>query len=64
MKYRSATPRCLRRSVRHSPWLPSFLAEIPPAANLFGGTIVLAAVFSHAGRDWNEGSTATHGLMR
>jgi drug/metabolite transporter (DMT)-like permease len=31
-------------------WL--FLAEIPPAANLAGGAIVLAAVFSHAGRDW------------
>lgn len=31
-------------------WL--FLAELPPAASLVGGTIVLAAVFAHAGRDW------------
>lgn len=30
-------------------WL--FLAEIPPAASLAGGVIVLGAVFAHAGRD-------------
>jgi drug/metabolite transporter (DMT)-like permease len=29
-----------------------FLAEIPPAASLAGGAVVLAAVFAHAGRDW------------
>ncbi|MHA6685269.1 DMT family transporter [Mesorhizobium sp. A556] len=29
-----------------------FLAEIPPAASMAGGGIVLAAVFVHAGRDW------------
>jgi len=29
-----------------------FLAEIPPAASLIGGAIVLCAVFAHAGRDW------------
>lgn len=28
-----------------------FLAEIPPAASMVGGAIVLAAVFAHAGRD-------------
>lgn len=31
-------------------WL--FLAEVPPAASLFGGLVVLAAVFVHAGSDW------------
>lgn len=31
-------------------WL--FLAEIPPAASLVGGAVVLTAVFAHAGRDW------------
>jgi drug/metabolite transporter (DMT)-like permease len=31
-------------------WL--FLSELPPAASLIGGIIVLAAVFAHAGRDW------------
>jgi drug/metabolite transporter (DMT)-like permease len=30
-----------------------FLAEIPPAASMIGGTIVLCAVFAHAGRDWH-----------
>lgn len=29
-----------------------FLAEIPPAASMIGGAIVLCAVFAHAGRDW------------
>ncbi|MEO5758629.1 MAG: DMT family transporter [Mesorhizobium sp.] len=29
-----------------------FLAEIPPAASMLGGAIVLCAVFAHAGRDW------------
>jgi drug/metabolite transporter (DMT)-like permease len=29
-----------------------FLVEIPPAASMAGGGIVLAAVFVHAGRDW------------
>ncbi|MET2827615.1 DMT family transporter [Mesorhizobium shangrilense] len=29
-----------------------FLAEIPPAASIIGGAIVLCAVFAHAGRDW------------
>ncbi|MBZ9795879.1 DMT family transporter [Mesorhizobium sp. ES1-4] len=29
-----------------------FLAEIPPAASMVGGSIVLCAVFAHAGRDW------------
>ncbi|WP_192181279.1 DMT family transporter [Mesorhizobium amorphae] len=29
-----------------------FLAEIPPAASMIGGAIVLSAVFAHAGRDW------------
>ncbi|MGF7006079.1 DMT family transporter [Aminobacter sp. BE322] len=32
-------------------WL--FLSEIPPAASLAGGAIVLSAVFAHAWRDWN-----------
>jgi drug/metabolite transporter (DMT)-like permease len=32
-------------------WL--FLAEVPPAASFVGGAIVLAAVFAHAGNDWN-----------
>ncbi|NGN40719.1 DMT family transporter [Mesorhizobium sp. CGMCC 1.15528] len=31
-------------------WL--FLSELPPVASLAGGVIVLAAVFAHAGRDW------------
>ncbi|MER8827102.1 DMT family transporter [Mesorhizobium sp. M0938] len=30
-----------------------FLAEIPPAASMIGGAIVLCAVFAHAGRDWH-----------
>ncbi|RWO63018.1 MAG: DMT family transporter [Mesorhizobium sp.] len=29
-----------------------FLAEVPPAASMIGGAIVLCAVFAHAGRDW------------
>ncbi|RWP65427.1 MAG: DMT family transporter [Mesorhizobium sp.] len=29
-----------------------FLAEVPPAAGMIGGAIVLCAVFAHAGRDW------------
>jgi drug/metabolite transporter (DMT)-like permease len=29
-----------------------FLAEIPPAASIIGGAIVLCAVFAHAERDW------------
>lgn len=29
-----------------------FLSEIPPAASMAGGVIVLSAVFAHAGRDW------------
>jgi drug/metabolite transporter (DMT)-like permease len=29
-----------------------FLPEIPPAASIAGGAVVLAAVFAHAGRDW------------
>jgi drug/metabolite transporter (DMT)-like permease len=33
-------------------WL--FLSELPPAASITGGIIVLAAVFAHAGRDWLE----------
>lgn len=32
-------------------WL--FLAELPPMASLIGGSIVLAAVFAHAGFDWH-----------
>ncbi|WP_292204701.1 DMT family transporter [Mesorhizobium sp.] len=30
-----------------------FLAEVPPAASMIGGAIVLCAVFAHAGRDWH-----------
>ncbi|QPC93921.1 DMT family transporter [Mesorhizobium sp. INR15] len=29
-----------------------FLTEIPPAASMLGGAIMLCAVFAHAGRDW------------
>ncbi|RWN56350.1 MAG: DMT family transporter [Mesorhizobium sp.] len=29
-----------------------FLAEVPPAASMIGGAIVLCAVFAHGGRDW------------
>ncbi|UDL91458.1 DMT family transporter [Mesorhizobium sp. PAMC28654] len=29
-----------------------FLAEVPPAASMIGGALVLCAVFAHAGRDW------------
>jgi drug/metabolite transporter (DMT)-like permease len=29
-----------------------FLGEVPPAASMIGGAIVLCAVFVHAGRDW------------
>jgi drug/metabolite transporter (DMT)-like permease len=29
-----------------------FLSEIPPAASMLGGAIVILAVFAHAGRDW------------
>lgn len=37
-------------------WL--FLAEVPPAASLFGGFVVLAAVFAHAGSDWRTAKRA------
>ena len=37
-------------------WL--FLAELPPAASLIGGAIVLAAVFWHAWRDWANARNA------
>lgn len=33
-------------------WL--FLTELPPAASLIGGAVVLMAVFAHAGRDWMQ----------
>jgi drug/metabolite transporter (DMT)-like permease len=33
-------------------WL--FLSELPPAASLAGGAVVLAAVFGHAGYDWHR----------
>ncbi|WP_288142174.1 DMT family transporter [Mesorhizobium sp.] len=32
-----------------------FLAEVPPAASMIGGAIVLCAVFAHGGRDWQAG---------
>jgi len=38
-------------------WL--FLTEIPPAASMVGGSLVLLAVFAHAGRDWLQARTRT-----
>lgn len=35
-----------------------FLAELPPAASLVGGAVVLAAVFAHAGHDWRAARRA------
>jgi len=35
-----------------------FLAELPPAASLIGGVMVLAAVFAHAGHDWRSARQA------
>lgn len=37
-------------------WL--LLAEMPPAASLIGGTVVLGAVFAHAGLDWRAARAA------
>jgi drug/metabolite transporter (DMT)-like permease len=37
-----------------------FLAEIPPAASVVGGAIVLFAVFAHAGRDWLTARAVRH----
>ena len=34
-------------------WL--ILAEVPPAASIVGGAIVLSAVVAHAGLDWRAG---------
>ncbi len=38
-------------------WL--FLTEIPPAASMVGGSLVLLAVFAHAGRDWLQARART-----
>ena len=42
-------------------WL--LLAELPPAASLIGGAVVLAAVFAHAGLDWRAARAAGHDLV-
>ena len=42
-------------------WL--LLAELPPAASLIGGAVVLAAVFAHAGLDWRAARAAAHDLV-
>lgn len=36
-----------------------FLAEVPPAASLLGGAVVLAAVFSHGLNDWRTARRVT-----
>jgi len=41
-----------------------FLAEIPPAASMIGGAIVLSAVFAHAGRDWLAARASSGGLRK
>lgn len=41
-----------------------FLGEMPPAASLAGGALVLAAVLGHAGHDWSAARAQAAGMRK